>query len=90
MHREWIDWCKNWLISIGLPESMLGEDVHPQDKLSHYSRGTTDITFQFPFGEQELWGIACRGDFDLSQHQKTLENQWRFSTSLQNPSTFRM
>ena len=70
MHREWIDWCKNWLVSIGLPERMLGEDVHPQDKLSHYSRGTTDITFQFPFGEQELWGIACRGDFDLSQHQK--------------------
>ena len=69
-HREWIDWCKNWLVSVGLPEEMLGEDVHPQEKLSHYSRGTTDITFRFPFGEQELWGIACRGNFDLTQHQE--------------------
>ena len=44
--------------------------MHPQEKLSHYSRGTTDITFKFPFGEQELWGIACRGDYDLTQHQE--------------------
>ncbi len=69
-HREWIDRCLEWLVSIGLPTEMLGEDVHPQEKLSHYSRGTTDITFQFPFGEQELWGIACRGNFDLTQHQE--------------------
>lgn len=69
-YRNWIDWCKNWLISIGLPEDMLSEDVHPMDKLSHYSKGTTDIMFQFPFGVQELWGIACRGNFDLSQHQE--------------------
>jgi glycyl-tRNA synthetase len=70
VYRYWIDWCKAWLVSIGLPAEMLGEDVHPQEKLSHYSKGTTDITFRFPFGEQELWGIACRGDFDLGQHQK--------------------
>ena len=69
-HREWIDACLEWLKSIGLPDNMLGEDVHPPEKLSHYSKGTTDITFQFPFGEQELWGIACRGDFDLTQHQE--------------------
>lgn len=68
--REWIDWCKNWLGEVGLPAEMLGEDVHPLEKLSHYSRGTTDITFKFPFGEQELWGIACRGNFDLTQHQE--------------------
>jgi glycyl-tRNA synthetase len=70
VHREWIDWCLNWLESIGLPAEMLGEDVHPQDKLAHYSKACTDITFRFPFGVQELWGIAARGDFDLTQHQQ--------------------
>lgn len=69
-YRYWIDWCKGWLQSIGIPEHMLGEDVHPAEKLSHYSKGTTDITFHFPFGVQELWGIACRGCFDLTQHEK--------------------
>jgi glycyl-tRNA synthetase len=70
VYREWIDWCLSWLQRIGIPADMLGEHVHPQEKLSHYSKGTTDITFRFPFGQQELWGIACRGCFDLSQHQK--------------------
>ncbi len=69
VYREWIDTCKQWLVSIGIPAAMVGEDVHPPEKLSHYSKGTTDLTFTFPFGTQELWGIACRGDFDLSQHQ---------------------
>jgi len=67
-HREWIDACKDWLASVGIPAELVGEDVHPPEKLSHYSKGTTDLTFRFPFGEQELWGIACRGNFDLTQH----------------------
>ncbi|MGF1484570.1 MAG: glycine--tRNA ligase [Opitutales bacterium] len=70
VHRSWIDWCLNWLQSIGLPAEMLGEDVHPRNKLAHYSRACTDITFQFPFGVQELWGIAARGCFDLTRHQE--------------------
>jgi glycyl-tRNA synthetase len=70
VYREWIDRCKAWLVSIGIPAEMVSEDVHPQDKLSHYSKGTTDLMFTFPFGTQELWGIACRGNFDLTQHQK--------------------
>jgi glycyl-tRNA synthetase len=70
VYREWIDTCKEWLVSIGIPEELVSEDVHPQDKLSHYSKGTTDLMFNFPFGVQELWGIACRGCFDLTQHQK--------------------
>jgi glycyl-tRNA synthetase len=70
VYREWIDTCKAWLESIGIPAEMVGEDVHPPEKLSHYSKGTTDLTFTFPFGTQELWGIACRGCFDLTQHQK--------------------
>ena len=69
-HREWIDWCKDWLLSIGLPASHLSEYNHPREKLAFYSRGTTDIMFRYPFGVQELWGIAARGDYDLMQHEK--------------------
>lgn len=70
VHREWIDCCKQWLIKIGLPASMLREKIHPKEKLAHYSCACTDITFYYPFGEEELWGIAARGNFDLAQHQK--------------------
>lgn len=66
IHKDWIAHCHDWLLSIGLPEEMLGRDVH--EKLAHYARACTDITFKFPFGEQELWGIAARSDFDLTQH----------------------
>ncbi|MSU47608.1 MAG: glycine--tRNA ligase [Opitutus sp.] len=67
-HREWIEWCKGWLLSIGLPASHLSEYDHPKVKLAFYSKGTTDIMFKYPFGVQELWGIAARGDYDLKQH----------------------
>jgi len=67
-HRYWIDWCKDWLLSIGLPASHLSEYDHPKAKLAFYSKGTTDIMFQYPFGVQELWGIAARGNYDLGQH----------------------
>ena len=69
-HRYWIDWCRNWLLGVGIPASLLTEHDHPKEKLAFYSKGTTDIMFQFPFGVQELWGIAARGDYDLSQHAK--------------------
>jgi len=69
-HREWIDWCTAWLRSIGLPESHLSEYNHPKEKLAFYSKGTTDIMFRYPFGVQELWGIAARGNYDLSQHAR--------------------
>jgi len=69
-HRDWIEWCKRWLVSIGLPESLLSEYAHPKEKLAFYSRGTVDIMFNYPFGVQELWGIAARGDYDLQQHIK--------------------
>lgn len=70
-HARWINLCWNWLLNIGLKPELLGKDVHKKEKLSHYSRATTDITFKFPFGEQELQGIAARGNFDLSQHQQS-------------------
>ncbi len=69
-HRYWIDWCKSWLKSIGLPDTHLSEYDHLKEKLAFYSKGTTDIMFKFPFGVQELWGIAARGNYDLGQHEK--------------------
>jgi glycyl-tRNA synthetase len=67
-HDDWIEWCRQWLISIGLPESHLSLYAHPKEKLAFYSKGTVDIMFRYPFGVQELWGIAARGNYDLSQH----------------------
>src|SRR3954468_7143270 len=67
-HEEWIAWCEAWLKSIGLPDSHLSRYAHPKEKLAFYSRGTVDIMFKYPFGVQELWGIAARGSYDLTQH----------------------
>ena len=67
-HEEWIAWCENWLKSIGLPDSLLSRYAHPKEKLAFYSKGTVDIMFKYPFGVQELWGIAARGNYDLTQH----------------------
>jgi glycyl-tRNA synthetase len=69
-HEEWLKWCQDWLKSIGLPESHLSLYEHPKEKLAFYSRRTVDIMFKYPFGVQELWGIAARSDYDLQQHQK--------------------
>ena len=68
-HQYWLDFCFNWLKSIGLREELMGLDVHEKEKLAHYSKACTDITFHYPFGVQELEGIAARGNFDLTQHQ---------------------
>ncbi len=64
----WKDFCKNWLLSLGIREENLKMRDHSQEELSHYSNATTDIEFMFPFGWGELWGIADRTDFDLKQH----------------------
>lgn len=69
--RYWKDACKNWLLSLGMREEDIKLRDHEQEELSHYSNATTDIEFLFPFGWGELWGVASRTDFDLTQHQNT-------------------
>ena len=64
----WKDVCKNWLLALGIKEENIRLRDHEQEELSHYSNATTDIEFVFPFGWGELWGIADRTDFDLTQH----------------------
>ncbi|MBE7042930.1 MAG: glycine--tRNA ligase [Ruminococcaceae bacterium] len=64
----WKEFCKNWLLSLGIREENLKLRDHAPEELSHYSNATTDFEFLFPFGWGELWGIADRTDFDLKQH----------------------
>lgn len=66
----WKDFCKNWLLSLGIREENLKLRDHKPEELSHYSNATTDFEFLFPFGWGELWGIADRTDFDLKQHSQ--------------------
>ena len=69
--KYWKDYCHNWLLSLGMKDENLRLRDHDPEELSHYSNATTDIEFMFPFGWGELWGIADRTDFDLTQHQNT-------------------
>lgn len=69
-HKYWVEQRVNWYESIGLTRDSLEEYWQKKDELAHYARATVDILYKFPFGTQELEGIAARGDFDLSQHQK--------------------
>ena len=68
----WKDFCKNWLVSLGIKEDSLRLRDHEPAELAFYSRATTDIEYQFPFGSGwgELWGIADRTDYDLGRHQE--------------------
>ena len=67
----WKDYCKKWLLSLGIREEDLRLRDHEKEELSHYSNATTDFEFMFPFGWGELRGVASRTDFDLTQHQNT-------------------
>jgi glycyl-tRNA synthetase len=69
-HKYWVEQRIKWYESIGLGRDTLVEYWQKKDELAHYARATVDILFKFPFGTQELEGIAARGNFDLMQHQK--------------------
>ena len=67
--QYWRGFCINWLKSLGMKDEEMRARDHSPEELSFYSKGTTDIEFLFPFGWGELWGIADRTDYDLTQHQ---------------------
>src|SRR6266516_3253377 len=78
-HKYWVEERIGWYESIGLPRTTLVEYWQRAEELAHYARATVDILFKFPFSKrderggltgEELEGIAARGDFDLSQHQR--------------------
>jgi len=66
----WEKFCRNWLLSLGIKEENVRMRQHEKEELSHYSNATTDFEFLFPFGWGELWGVADRTDFDLTQHME--------------------
>ena len=68
-HKYWVEQRKKFLGLVGLPSERFVEYWQKPDELAHYARACVDIEYDFPFGRQELEGIAARSDFDLMQHQ---------------------
>ena len=68
-HKYYKDYCFNYLLSLGINKDKLRMRDHSKEELCFYSNATTDIEYEFPFGWGELWGIASRTDYDLTQHQ---------------------
>jgi glycyl-tRNA synthetase len=69
-HRHWVEERVKWYEHIGLGRDTLDFHWQTKEELAHYAKACVDIQYKFPFGTQELEGIAARGDFDLTQHQK--------------------
>ena len=69
--RYWKEFCINWLKDLGIKDEEMRVRDHDPAELAFYSKATSDIEFLFPFGWGELWGIADRTDYDLTQHQNT-------------------
>ena len=67
----WRGFCRDWLYSLGMKAENLRLRDHAKEELCFYSKATTDFEYLFPFGWGELWGVADRTDYDLTQHMKT-------------------
>jgi glycyl-tRNA synthetase len=78
--KSMIDWCNK----VGLDNEKCHVVEHKPEKLSHYSKRTFDIEFDFPFGQKELYGCAYRTDFDLSQHEKFTGKTLRYRDPITN------
>ena len=91
----WKKYCIDFLKSLGMKEEEMRVRDHDKEELSFYSKATTDVEFLFPFGWGELWGIADRTDYDLTQHQNTSgedltyfadQKNWRYIPYVIEPS----
>ncbi len=69
-HEYWVAERMKWYQLIGLPAESLHQYVYPKEELAHYASACVDVLYDFPFGTQELEGIAARGNYDLSRHQE--------------------
>ena len=80
----WKEFCKKWLLNLGMKEENIRLREHSQDELVFYSKATTDIEYAFPFGWGELWGIADRTDYDLNNHMKESKEDFSYLDSETN------
>ncbi len=80
----WKKFCIDWLKSLGMKEEEMRVRDHEKEELSFYSKATTDIEFLFPFGWGELWGIADRTDYDLTQHQNVSKEDLSYFDDTKN------
>ena len=69
--QYWRGYCRDFLLGLGINEEHLRLRDHSPEELCFYSKATTDFEYDFPFGWGELWGVADRTDYDLTQHIKT-------------------
>ena len=81
--KFWKDYCKKFLLDLGMEEKNIRLRDHSPEELVFYSKATTDIEFAFPFGWGELWGIADRTNYDLSRHMEHSKQD----LSYQDPET---
>ncbi len=79
----WKDYSEKWLLDLGMKKENIRLRDHSKEELVFYSKATTDIEFNFPFGWGELWGIADRTDYDLSRHMEHSKTD----LSYQDPET---
>ena len=80
----WKNFCKNWLLTLGIKENNLRLRDHSAQELSHYSKATTDFEYLFPFGWGELWGVADRTDYDLKQHSEYSKDDLSYFDPINN------
>ncbi len=95
LFEEWLKLQEEFAMELGVKKEDLRRLEHPKEKLSHYSQKTVDIEYKFPFGFKELYGLAHRGDFDLTQHSKAsnqkleyfdVQNNKRFTPHVLEPT----
>jgi len=77
-YAYWKKFCMDWLKSLGLKDENVRLREHEKKELSHYSKGTSDIEYRYPWGFDELWGIADRTDFDLKAHMITSKTSMEY------------
>lgn len=83
-YNYWKAFCMQWLGEIGINKDKLRLREHAKEELSHYSNGTSDVEYNYPFGWGEVWGIASRTDFDLTQHQNASRVKLEYYDAINN------